>query len=97
MLFRNGGIYLTSSLDYTLSASTITVVPRAIPQTADILTASYRVDTSVSSDIGGFTTGGTTTQLHTTTAQVICSAPGIGTSVTSWTTLGACDIPAARA
>jgi hypothetical protein len=91
MLFRNG-LYLTPNFDYTLSGSTITFVPGAIPQPGDTLTASYRVDTSASTDISGFNTG--SNLLHTAAAQVICSAAGFGTDATSWTTLGGCDIPA---
>ncbi len=94
MLFRNG-LYLTPNFDYTLSGSTITFVPGAIPQPGDTLTASYRVDTSASSDVNSFNTGGSGTTLHTTAAQVICSATGTATGATAWTNLGGCDIPAA--
>jgi hypothetical protein len=52
------------------------------------------VDTSALGSISGFTTGGTTIQINPIPAQVLCSAAGISTSVTTWTTLGACDIPA---
>ena len=92
LLFRNG-LYLTPNLDYTLSGSTITFVPGAVPQSGDTLTANYRVDTLASTDIGGFNTGNTS--LHTAAAQVVCSAAGFGTNATSLTTLGGCDIPAA--
>ena len=91
LLFRNG-LYLTPNLDYTLSGSTITFVPGAVPQPGDTLTANYRVDTLASTDISGFNTGNTL--MHTAAAQVICSAAGFGTDSTSWTTLGGCDIPA---
>lgn len=95
MLFRNG-LYLTPNFDYMLSGSTITFVPGAIPQPGDTLTASYRVDTSASTDIGPFTTpGGSAAPLHTAAAQVVCSAAGTSTGATSWTSLGGCDIPAA--
>lgn len=93
LLFLNG-IYMTPAFDYALTGSTITF-STAVPQPGDTLRASYRVDTVASGDISGFTTGGAPIQIGTITAQVICSAAGTGTSVTSWTTLGACDIPAA--
>ena len=94
MLLYLNGIYMTPGLDYTLAGSTITFTTSE-PQPGDTLTASYRVDTSASGDISGFTTGGAPVQISTITAQVICSAAGTGTSLTAWTTLGACDIPAA--
>lgn len=94
MLFRNG-LYLTPNFDYTLSGSTITFVPGATPQSGDTLTASYRVDTSASTNISPFNNGGNTNPIHTAAAQVICSAAGVGTSAATWTTLGGCDIPAA--
>lgn len=95
MLFRNG-LYLTPNFDYTLSGSTITFVAGATPQPGDTMTASYRVDTSASGDIGGFDiTGGGGNPLHTTAAQVICSATGTSTNAIAWTQLGGCDIPAA--
>jgi hypothetical protein len=91
MLFRNG-LFLTPTFDYTLTGSTIQFVTGAVPQPGDTLTASYRVDTSAGADIALAVTGAT---LHTTAAQVICSAAGTSTAASSWTTLGACDIPAA--
>ena len=93
-LFRNG-LYMTPTFDYTLTGSTITFPTGAVPQPGDTLTASYRVDTSASGSITGFTTGGTPIQINTIPAQVICSAAGTGTSITGWTSLGGCDIPAA--
>lgn len=94
MLFRNG-LYQTPNFDYTLSGSTVTFVAGAIPQPGDTLTASYRVDTSASTDISGFNTGGNSTPIRTAAAQVICSGTGISNSGIAWTTLGGCDIPAA--
>ncbi|HEY1412751.1 MAG TPA: hypothetical protein VGF36_11460, partial [Rhodopila sp.] len=55
----------------------------------------YRVDTSVTGNVSTFTTLGSTNQLRTTTAQVICSAAGTSVTATTWTTLGGCDLPAA--
>ena len=91
MLFRNG-LYMTPTFDYTLTGSTVQFVTGAVPQPGDTLTASYRVDTSAGGNIPLVTTG---TSLHTAAAQVICSAAGTSTAAVSWTTLGACDIPAA--
>lgn len=91
MLFRNG-LYLTPNFDYVLSGSSVTFLPGAIPQAGDKLTASYRVDTSVAGNIGALTGGAVTT---VPAAQVLCSTAGSSSSSTGWTTLGACDIPAA--
>jgi hypothetical protein len=93
MLFRNG-LYLTTNFDYTLSGSTITFLTGALPHPGDTMTASYRVDTAASGDIVSLVAG-TPTPLHTAVAQVICSAAGATSSATAWTSLGACDIPAA--
>jgi len=93
LLYRNG-LYMTPAFDYTLIGSTITFAVGAVPQPGDTLIASYRVDTSASGNIIGFTTGGTPVQVNTIPAQVICSAAGTSTSVTGWTSLGGCDIPA---
>jgi hypothetical protein len=41
LLYRNG-LFMTAGIDYSISAATITFVPGAIPQTGDLLTASYR-------------------------------------------------------
>jgi hypothetical protein len=88
LLFRNG-LYLTPMIDYTLAAQTITFVSGAIPQAGDTMTASYRVDTTNSGNLGNLTN-----PVHTIPAQVICSAAGTTTAITAWTTLGGCDIPA---
>jgi hypothetical protein len=93
MLFRNG-LYLTPGFDYTVSGSTITFATGAAPQAGDTLTASYRVDTSAGNIITGQISG-SAGQMHSTAAQVICSAAGTTTAVTAWTSIGACDIPAA--
>jgi hypothetical protein len=90
MLFRNG-LYMTPGFDYNLTGSAIQFAAGAVPQPGDTLTASYRVDTSTA---GNLSLGGGAI-LHTASAQVICSATGTTTSATAWTTLGACDIPAA--
>ncbi len=93
LLFRNG-LYMTPGFDYTLTGSTIVFPAGAVPQPGDKLTASYRVDTSVSGNVIGFTSPGAGAQIRSVPAQVLCSAAGTSTATTSWTTLGACDIPA---
>ena len=93
-LFRNG-LYMTANLDYTLTGSTIQFVPGAIPQPGDLLAAFYRVDTSATGNVSSFSTLGSTNQLRTSSAQVICSAAGTSVTATIWTTLGGCDLPVA--
>jgi hypothetical protein len=91
MLFRNG-MYMLAGLDYTLTGSTIQFVPAAIPQTADILVASYRLaSTSAESSSGGTNSSSVTLA----TPQVICSGVGASTSAASMTDLGGCALPAA--
>ena len=87
LLFRNG-LYMTPNFDYSLSSQTITFVSGATPQAGDTLTASYRVDTSNSGNLGSLTS-----PIPTHSPQVICSAAGTS-ATTAWTTLGGCDIPA---
>jgi len=88
LLFRNG-LYLTPNLDYTLASQTITFASGLTPQPGDTLTASYRVDTSNSGNLGSLTN-----PINTIPAQVICSAAGTTNATTTLTTLGGCDIPA---
>jgi hypothetical protein len=90
MLFRNG-LFQTPGLDYTMSGSFVQFATGAVPQPGDTLTAAYRVDTSDPGNIGGITTP--VAALHTTSAQVICSATGSGTSAVSFVRLGSCPIP----
>jgi hypothetical protein len=92
LLFRNG-LYMTPNFDYTLTGASIQFAAGAIPQAGDTLTASYRVDTSVSGAIVGFTSAGLA--VHSTSAQVICSAAGTSTNSTTPASLGACVIPSA--
>jgi len=92
LLFRNG-LYMTPGFDYTLSGSTIVFPAGAVPHPGDTLTASYRVDTSVSGNIRAFTSPGAGAQIRSTAAQVLCSSAGTSVATTSWTTLGGCDIP----
>jgi hypothetical protein len=92
MLFRNG-LNTSANLDYTLTGSSIQFASGALPQPGDILTASYRVNTSAGGSISGQTSGGGS--ISTAAAQVICSSAGTSTSATGLTSLGGCDIPAA--
>jgi hypothetical protein len=87
-LLRNG-LGLSAGVDYTLTGSTIQFNAGAVPQPQDTLLASYRVDPA--GNIGTITG----TNLHTTSAQVICSAGGKVNNRSAWASLGSCDIPAA--
>jgi hypothetical protein len=87
LLFRNG-LYLTPNFDYTLASQTITFANGATPQAGDTLTASYRVDTSSSGNLGNLTN-----PVPTIAAQVICSAAGSSATTAAWTMLGGCDVP----
>jgi hypothetical protein len=93
MLFRNG-IYMLAGLDYTLTGSTIQFAVVAVPQSGDILVASYRLP---STNAAPLTTGGSSGAGAQTlaTPQVICSGAGSSTSSTSSTDLGGCTIPSA--
>jgi hypothetical protein len=91
MLFRNG-LNTAANLDYTLTGSAIQFAAGALPQPGDILTASYRVNTSAGGSISGQTSGGGS--ISTAAAQVICSSTGTSTSATGFIRLGGCDIPA---
>jgi hypothetical protein len=80
-LYRNG-LRLDQGVDYTISGSTITFLPGAVPQTGDILLASYRY-ANPNNTLGTLTT-----------PQVVCSAVGTATSSTSSSSLGTCTLPA---
>jgi hypothetical protein len=88
LLFRNG-LYMTPNFDYSLTGQTITFLTGATPQPGDTLTASYRVDTANSGNLGNLSN-----PVPTHSPQVICSAAGTTATTTDWTTLGGCDIPA---
>jgi hypothetical protein len=81
-LFRNG-LEQNRSADYTLTGSTVQFLTGAMPQPGDTLLAWYRLPASGSS--GGGNSAG---------PQIECSAPGTGTSSTSFASLGSCAIPA---
>jgi hypothetical protein len=78
-LFRNG-VAEKSTVDYTLTGSTVQFLTGAIPQPGDTLLAWYRLASG---------SGGT----QATTPQIYCSAAGTSTSGTSFTSLGSCSFP----
>jgi hypothetical protein len=92
-LYRNG-LYQTTGFDFTLTGSAISFSAGAKPQPGDTLTASYRVDPSAAGTSGAAPLSAAVRT--TTSAQVLCNAPGINTSTGLWTTLGSCDIPASQ-
>lgn len=81
VVYRNG-LLQKVGIDFTLNARTITFVPGAVPQSGDILMASYRV---AASDPG--------TPQRFPTAEVLCSGVGNSTSGTTPVILGSCAIP----
>jgi hypothetical protein len=80
-LYRNG-LRMEQGLDYTISGSSISFLPGSVPQTGDILLASYRF-ANPSNTLGTLTT-----------PQVVCSSVGTSTSSASSTSLGTCTLPA---
>jgi hypothetical protein len=88
LLFRNG-LYQTPNFDYTLSGQTVTFVNGATPQAGDTLTASYRVDTTNSGNLGNLTN-----PVPTHSPQVICSSAGTSATTAAWRMVGGCDVPA---
>ena len=88
LLFRNG-LYQTPNFDYTLAGQTVTFVNGATPQAGDTLTASYRVDTTNSGNLGNLTN-----PVPTHAPQVICSSAGSSATTTAWRMVGGCDVPA---
>jgi hypothetical protein len=80
-LYRNG-LFQRQSVDYQLSANTITFFLASIPQTGDLLVANYRfaAPPNLLSAL--------------TTPQVVCSSTGSSTSGTALVELGSCTIPA---
>ncbi len=80
-LYLNG-LRLDDGIDYTLSGNSITFFTGSIPQTGDILLASYRY-ANPSNPLGSLTT-----------PEVVCSSTGGSTASTSMTQLGSCTLPA---
>ena len=92
MLFRNG-LYMLSGFDYNLNGSTVTFVPANVPQPMDTLVASYRIDPTASNVVSLVAAA---TPLHNTVlAQVVCSGNGTSNNTAGFSSLGACEIPAA--
>lgn len=90
-LYRNG-VYMTAGVDYTLIGNSLQFAVGSVPQPADTLTASYRVNPAVAGVIGNPQVSGQV--IPVAAAQVICSAAGQTTGSGTSTSLGACDIPA---
>ncbi len=80
-LYLNG-LRLDANVDYTLSTNTITFFVASIPQTGDLLLATYRY-ANPSSPLGSLTT-----------PQVVCSGTGTSTTSTTLVQLGSCTLPA---
>ena len=80
-LYLNG-LRMQQGLDYTITASTITFLSASIPQSGDVILATYRY-ANPNNTLGTLTT-----------PQVVCSAVGTSTSSTSSTSLGTCTLPA---
>lgn len=81
-VYRNGVLQKISQ-DYTLNGSAIQFVTAAAPQPGDTLLASYRLTGTDSSE----------PQLYPA-PQVMCSGTGAATNTASFTSIGACAIPA---
>jgi hypothetical protein len=80
-LYLNG-LQMDQGVDYTITGSTVSFVSASVPQTGDVLLASYRY-ANPSNTLGSLTT-----------PQVVCSAVGNATSSTVSTSLGTCTLPA---
>ncbi|HEY1757365.1 MAG TPA: hypothetical protein VGG72_18470 [Bryobacteraceae bacterium] len=80
-LYLNG-LRQDPGIDFTLAANVVTFFTSSIPQTGDLLLASYRY-ANPSNPLGSLTT-----------PQVICSATGGSTSSLTMTQLGSCTLPA---
>jgi hypothetical protein len=80
-LYRNGLLQRQGS-DYQISGNAITFFLASVPQTGDLLVASYRFANP------------TDPLSSLTSPQVVCSSTGSGTSNPALTELGSCTIPA---
>lgn len=76
------GLRVDQGVDYSISASTITFALASLPQSGDLVLASYRY-ANPNNTLGSLTT-----------PQVVCSGGGLSTSNTTSTTLGTCTLPA---
>jgi hypothetical protein len=76
------GLRMDQGVDYTISGAVVTFLSAAVPQTGDLLLASYRY-ANPNNTLGSLTT-----------PQVVCSTVGTSTSGTVSTSLGTCTLPA---
>lgn len=83
ILYVNG-LYMSPNVDYTLSGGTITFLAPSVPQTGDLLTASYRY--SPPREISDLQTGGA--------PQVLCNGIGSSTAASTQQILASCNIAA---
>jgi hypothetical protein len=80
-LYLNG-LRMDQGVDYTISGAIVTFLSLSVPQTGDLLLATYRY-ANPNNTLGSLTT-----------PQVVCSAVGTSTSGTVSTSLGTCTLPA---
>jgi len=80
-LFRNG-LFMRQGIDYSITGNQVTFFLTSVPQTGDLLVASYRY-ANPSNPLGSLTQ-----------PQVVCSSVGNNTSATTLTSLGTCTLPA---
>jgi hypothetical protein len=88
-LYRNG-LVQQAGLDYNIqSDGSILFVPVSVPQTGDVLMASYRTaPTSSTSEVVSHQV------VQAPAMQILCSGSGAGTTNVNDTLLGSCTIPA---
>ncbi len=80
-LYRNG-LLMRQGADYQISGNTVTFFLASIPQSGDLLVASYRF-ANPNDPLSSLAS-----------PQVVCSSTGSGTSDTALVELGSCTIPA---
>ncbi len=80
-LYLNG-LRLDATVDFTLVTNTVTFFTGSIPQSGDLVLASYRY-ANPSNPLGSLAT-----------PQVVCSSTGGSTAVATLTQLGSCTLPA---
>ena len=87
VLYRNG-LMLQDGVDFNIQPDgSILFVAAAVPQTGDVLMASYRTGSTSSPVVAP-------PNVTAQNVQVLCSGSGAGTSQTNLILLGACTIPA---
>jgi hypothetical protein len=80
-LYRNG-LFMRQGVDYSITGNQVTFFLTSVPQTGDLLVASYRY-ANPDNPLGSLTQ-----------PQVVCSSVGTSTSATALTSLGTCTLPA---